>query len=111
LGVLTGSPPTVTKVSVFVRFSCAVQRNSTTSQAWPFDTDVSAIAYALVNAANMIDGTWTLAVEQQTERGRACSEFAFFSQAGNRPVTLIGFWGSHVYSCLKESSLCINQGK
>jgi hypothetical protein len=63
--------------------------------AWP---------YALVNAANMIDGTWTLAVERSDEAGRELARSLLFSRAGNRPVTLVGFsFGARtVYSCLKE---------
>ncbi|KAL7575719.1 hypothetical protein ACA910_003053 [Epithemia clementina (nom. ined.)] len=63
--------------------------------AWP---------YALVNAANMIDGTWTLAVERADEAGRELARSLLFSQAGHRPVTLVGFsFGARaIYSCLKE---------
>lgn len=63
--------------------------------AWPF---------ALVNAANMIDGTWTLAVERADEAGRELARSLLFSKAGHRPVTLLGFsFGARaVYSCLKE---------
>jgi len=63
--------------------------------AWP---------YALVNAANMIDGTWTLAVERSDEAGRELARSLLFSTAGHRPVTLVGFsFGARViYSCLKE---------
>lgn len=67
---------------------------------------MSAIAwpYALVNAANMIDGTWTLAVERADAAGRELARSLLFSRAGNRPVTLIGFsFGARaIYSCLKE---------
>ena len=63
--------------------------------AWP---------YALVNAANMIDGTWTLAVERSDEAGRELARSLLFSRAGHRPVTLVGFsFGARaIYSCLKE---------
>lgn len=63
--------------------------------AWP---------YALVNAANMIDGTWTLAVERADEAGRELAKSLLFSNAGHRPVTLVGFsFGARViYACLKE---------
>ena len=63
--------------------------------AWP---------YALVNAANMIDGTWTLAVERADEAGKELARSLFFSSAGHRPVTLVGFsFGARtIYSCLKE---------
>jgi hypothetical protein len=69
-------------------------------------TLMSAIAwpYALVNAANMIDGTWTLAVERADEAGKELARSLLFSRAGNRPVTLVGFsFGARtIYSCLKE---------
>jgi hypothetical protein len=69
-------------------------------------TIMSAIAwpYALVNAVNMIDGTWTLAVERSDEAGRELARSLLFSTAGYRPVTLIGFsFGARtIYSCLKE---------
>jgi hypothetical protein len=69
-------------------------------------TIMSAIAwpYALVNAANMIDGTWTLAVERSDEAGRELARSLLFSRAGRRPVTLIGFsFGARaIYACLKE---------
>lgn len=63
--------------------------------AWP---------YALVNAANMIDGTWTLAVERADAAGKELARSLLFSSAGHRPVTLVGysFGGRAVYSCLKE---------
>jgi hypothetical protein len=63
--------------------------------AWP---------YALVNAANMIDGTWTLAVERCDEAGKELARSLLYSSAGYRPVTLVGFsFGARtVYSCLKE---------
>ena len=67
--------------------------------AWP---------YALVNAANMIDGTWTLAVERADEAGRELARSLLFSNAGHRPVTLVGFsFGARaIYSCLKELARC-----
>lgn len=69
-------------------------------------TLMSAIAwpYALVNAANMIDGTWTLAVERADEAGRELARSLLFSGAGHRPVTLVGFsFGARtIYACLKE---------
>ena len=63
--------------------------------AWPV---------ALVNAANMIDGTWTLAVERSDEAGKELARSLLFSRAGHRPVTLVGYsFGARVvYSCLKE---------
>jgi hypothetical protein len=73
-------------------------------------TIMSAIAwpYALVNAANMIDGTWTLAVERSDEAGRELARSLLFSRAGHRPVTLIGFsFGARaIYACLKELAHC-----
>jgi hypothetical protein len=69
-------------------------------------TLMSAIAwpYALVSAANMIDGTWTLAVERADEAGKELARSLLFSRAGHRPVTLVGysFGARTVYSCLKE---------
>jgi hypothetical protein len=74
-----------------------------------FSTLLSAIAwpYALVNAANMIDGTWTLAVERADEAGKELARSLLFSRAGNRPVTLVGFsFGARtIYSCLKELAM------
>ena len=63
--------------------------------AWP---------YALVNAANMIDGTWTLAVERSDAAGKELARSLLFSSAGHRPVTLVGysFGARAIYSCLKE---------
>lgn len=63
--------------------------------AWP---------WALVNAANLIDGTWTLAAERSDEAGKELARSLLFSGAGNRPVTLIGYsFGARVvYACLKE---------
>jgi hypothetical protein len=58
----------------------------------------------LLNAANMIDGDWTLAVERADQAGRELARSLLFSRAGRRPVVLIGFsFGARVvYSCLKE---------
>lgn len=71
-------------------------------------TIMSAIAwpYALVNAANMIDSTWTLAVERADEAGVELARSLLFSSVGHRPVTLIGFsFGARaIYACLKELS-------
>lgn len=63
-----------------------------------------AIPYVLVNAANMIDSSWTLAIERSDEAGRELAKSLLFSRAGHRPVTLIGFsFGARaIYSCLKE---------
>ncbi len=66
-----------------------------TAIAWP---------YGLVKAANMIDGTWTLAIERSDLAGIELARSLLESQAGHRPVTLIGFsMGARtIYSCLKE---------
>ena len=68
-----------------------------TAIAWPV---------ALVSAANMIDGTWTLAVERADEAGveLANSLLESASNVGMRPVTLMGYsMGARViYKCLKE---------
>jgi hypothetical protein len=58
----------------------------------------------LLNAANMIDGDWTLAVERADQAGMELARSLLFSRAGRRPVVLIGFsFGARViYSCLKE---------
>jgi len=53
-----------------------------TAIAWP---------YGLVKAANMIDGTWTLAIERADLAGIELARSLLESQAGHRPVTLIGF--------------------
>jgi len=69
-------------------------------------TLISAVAvpYALINAANLIDGPWTLAVERADEAGKELAKSLLFSRAGYRPVTLVGFsFGARaIYSCLKE---------
>lgn len=71
-----------------------------------FSTLLSAIAlpYVLVNAANMIDGTWTLAIERSEEAGKELARSLLFSRAGHRPVVLVGFsMGARtIYTCLKE---------
>ncbi|CAB9528307.1 Transmembrane and coiled-coil domain-containing protein 4 [Seminavis robusta] len=63
-----------------------------------------ALPYAMVNAANLIDGTWTLAVERADEAGKELARSLLYSRAGHRPVTLVGFsFGARaIYSCLKE---------
>jgi dienelactone hydrolase len=63
-----------------------------------------ALPYGLVRAANMIDGTWTLAIERADLAGIELARSLLESQAGHRPVVLIGFsMGARtVYSCLKE---------
>jgi len=66
-----------------------------TAIAWP---------YGLVKAANMIDGTWTLAIERADLAGIELARSLLESQAGSRPVVLVGFsMGARcIYSCLKE---------
>jgi len=63
-----------------------------------------AIPTALVKFANMIDGSWTLAIERSDEAGIELAKSLLFSQAGRRPVTLIGYsMGARIiYACLKE---------
>lgn len=63
-----------------------------------------ALPYALVNAANMIDGVWTLAIERADIAGVELAKSLLYSHAGNRPVALVGFsMGARaIYSCLKE---------
>ena len=58
----------------------------------------------LLNAANMIDGDWTLAVERADQAGEELARSLLLSRAGQRPVTLIGFsFGARIiYACLKE---------
>ena len=67
---------------------------------------VSAVALpqALLAASNMIDGSWTLAIERSDEAGKELAKSLLFSRAGHRPVTLVGFsMGARaIYSCLKE---------
>mmetsp|Transcript_15837 Transcript_15837/g.18275 ORF Transcript_15837/g.18275 Transcript_15837/m.18275 type:complete len:332 (+) Transcript_15837:2120-3115(+) len=67
---------------------------------------VSAVALpaALIRFANMIDGSWTLAIERSDEAGIELAKSLLFSQAGRRPVTLIGYSmaARTIYSCLKE---------
>mmetsp|Transcript_8760 Transcript_8760/g.17949 ORF Transcript_8760/g.17949 Transcript_8760/m.17949 type:complete len:1081 (+) Transcript_8760:104-3346(+) len=63
-----------------------------------------ALPYALVSAAHMIDGTWTLAIERADEAGVVLAQSLLRSKAGHRPITLVGFsMGARmIYSCLKE---------
>jgi len=67
---------------------------------------VSAVALpaALMRFANMINGSWTLAIERTDEAGIELAKSLLFSQAGRRPVTLIGYSmaARTIYSCLKE---------
>lgn len=73
-----------------------------------FATLVTAVAFpvALVKAADLIDGTWTLAAERADTAGKELAKSLLFSRAGHRPVTLVGFsMGARtIYSCLKELS-------
>ena len=63
-----------------------------------------AIPYAMIRAADSIDSTWTLAVERADESGVELAKSLLESQAGHRPVSLVGYsMGARViYSCLKE---------
>eukprot|EP00557_Chaetoceros_sp_GSL56_P006085 CAMPEP_0176492748 /NCGR_PEP_ID=MMETSP0200_2-20121128/9174_1 /TAXON_ID=947934 /ORGANISM="Chaetoceros sp., Strain GSL56" /LENGTH=1143 /DNA_ID=CAMNT_0017890351 /DNA_START=55 /DNA_END=3486 /DNA_ORIENTATION=- len=63
-----------------------------------------ALPYAIVRAADMIDGTWTLAIERSDLAGIELANSLLESEAGHRPVVLIGYsMGARViYSCLKE---------
>jgi hypothetical protein len=63
-----------------------------------------AIPAVLLSALNIIDGTWTLAIERSDEAGKELAKSLLYSRAGHRPVTLVGFsMGARViYSCLKE---------
>lgn len=63
-----------------------------------------ALPYAIVRAADMIDGTWTLAVERADLAGIELAKSLLESEAGHRPVVLVGFsMGARtIYSCLKE---------
>lgn len=63
-----------------------------------------ALPYGLARAANMIDGIWTLAIERADMAGIELARSLLESQAGHRPVCLVGFsMGARtVYSCLKE---------
>ena len=75
-------------------------------RATVFATLLTAVAIptALVKLANMIDGSWTLAIERSDEAGKELARSLLFSQAGRRPITLIGYsMGARaIYSCLKE---------
>jgi hypothetical protein len=90
LDIVTGSTAQVLKHTALATLMTAI--------AWP---------YALVSAANLIDGTWTLAVERADMAGKELARSLLFSKAGHRPMTLVGYsFGARViYSCLKELSL------
>ena len=76
-----------------------------TAIAWPV---------ALISAANMIDGMWTLAVERadkaDVELANSLLESA--SNVGMKPVTLMGYsMGARViYKCLKGFTRKQNEG-
>eukprot|EP00979_Chaetoceros_neogracilis_P002059 scaffold371_cov268-Chaetoceros_neogracile.AAC.6 len=63
-----------------------------------------ALPYAIVRAIAMIDGTWTLAIERADLAGIELAKTLLESEAGHRPVVLVGFsMGARaIYSCLKE---------
>ena len=63
-----------------------------------------ALPYAIVRAADMIDGVWTLAIERADLAGIELAKSLLESQAGHRPVVLVGYsMGARtIYSCLKE---------
>lgn len=71
-----------------------------------FSTLMSAVALPIVmiNGANMIDGTWTLAIERSEEAGIELANILLSKEAGHRPVTLIGYsmGARSIYVCLKE---------
>jgi Protein of unknown function (DUF726) len=65
-----------------------------------------ALPIAIVKTANMIDGTWTIAIERADLAGKELAKSLLFSRAGQRPITLVGYsMGARtIYSCLKELS-------
>ena len=62
------------------------------------------IPYSLILAANVIDSSWTMAMERADRAGVELAKSLIDSTAGHRPVILTGFsMGARViYSCLKE---------
>lgn len=62
------------------------------------------LPYSLVLAANVIDSSWTMAMERADRAGVDLAKSLIDSTAGHRPVVLAGFsMGARViYSCLKE---------
>jgi hypothetical protein len=66
----------------------------------------AAIPMAIYGVASNIDGTWNLVTERANEAGKELARCLLFnsSQAGHRPVTLVGYsFGARViYSCLRE---------
>ena len=73
----------------------------------PFPHPAIAWPYALISAANLIDSTWTLAIDRADQAGGELARSLLDSQAGHRPVVLVGFsMGARViYSCLKELAI------
>ena len=65
-----------------------------------------ALPIAIVKTANMIDGTWTIAIERADMAGKELAKSLLFSRAGQRPITLVGYsMGARtIYACLKELS-------
>ena len=63
-----------------------------------------AVPTILVKLTDLIDGSWTIAIERSDEAGRELARSLLFSRAGHRPVTLVGYsMGARaIYSCLKE---------
>jgi len=63
-----------------------------------------AIPYAMAQSLNMIDGTWTIAIERADKAGIELAKSLLESRAGHRPVTLVGFsMGARtILACLKE---------
>jgi len=66
--------------------------------------NVVALPVFLLDLANMIDEKWTLISEISDEAGVALAQGLLESNAGHRPVSLVGFsFGARIiYSCLKE---------
>eukprot|EP00804_Cyclotella_cryptica_P025141 CCRYP_012992-RD/>CCRYP_012992-RD protein AED:0.10 eAED:0.10 QI:78/0.77/0.8/1/0.88/0.9/10/197/1465 len=62
------------------------------------------IPYSLAMASNVIDDTWSMAMERADRAGVELAKSLIDSTAGHRPVVLVGFsMGARViYSCLKE---------
>ena len=62
------------------------------------------IPYSLAMASNVIDDTWSMAMERADRAGVELAKSLIDSNAGHRPVVLVGFsMGARViYSCLKE---------
>mmetsp|Transcript_28607 Transcript_28607/g.34846 ORF Transcript_28607/g.34846 Transcript_28607/m.34846 type:complete len:892 (+) Transcript_28607:79-2754(+) len=63
-----------------------------------------AIPAALVKVAGLIDETWSVTIARAEEAGVELAKCLLASQAGHRPVTLVGFsMGVRlIYSCLRE---------